>query len=185
MWRLRRATQLRHAFPQHLPCIPRASAPRHCPSATTTPGQPGSGDTSGGVMPARDIVGPGEWGKNKLEEGTLTQELFQQFPLHSSAAKGEPAAACALPAGAGSSPCACPSLEQTPAARSGQRHRQGDFPESVTRPVSMPQLRLCSAFAKRGLCQGNRTLPAVATSPERGTLPAQGKATHGAKPSGT
>lgn len=83
-------------------------------------GQPGSGDTSGGVTPARDIVGPGKWGKIGLEEGTLTQELFQQFPPCSSAVKREPAAACALPAGASSPPRACPILEQTPAARSGQ-----------------------------------------------------------------
>lgn len=25
-------------------------------------------------------MGPGKWGKNRLEEGRLTQELFQQLP---------------------------------------------------------------------------------------------------------
>ena len=110
-----------------------------------------------------------------MEEGTLTQELFQQFPPCSSAAKGEPAAACALPAGAGSPPHACPSLEQTPAVRSGQGHRHGDFPEPVPSPVSTPQLRLCPAFVKRGLCQGHRDPARSGRVPRVGNAPCPGE----------
>lgn len=142
-----------------------------CPSLTTTPGQPGHGDTSRG---RGDAVGLGKRGESRLEEGTLMQELFQQFPPGSSEAKGEPAAACALPTGAISSPCTHLSLQQTPAVRCGQGHRHRDFPDPVSSHVSMSQLSFCPARA-----------PQPCPTPKWGMVPVQGNATHSAKPSST
>lgn len=62
-----------------------------------------------------------------------------------------------------SAPCACPSLEPTPAAIREQRHRRGDFQSPC--PALCP--RCSSGFAKRGLCQGTGPLTTAAKSPER------------------
>lgn len=72
------------------PCVFKLICPRDrlalhcCPSLTTTPGQPGHGDSSTAGMLVRDTVGLGKRGRSRLEEGTLTQQLFQQFPPGSS-----------------------------------------------------------------------------------------------------